>query len=102
MVHTDGEGSFMEGLEKLVGILTGVAERLEDLAESFGTSDEELAEVNAGKTEEEIAQEDAMAAQIAAPLVNALDSMSDILNGATAKVMEMIAEEFNDNEKADA
>ena len=93
MVNTEGESSFMEGLEKLAGILTGVAEELEDLAESYGPSDEELAELNAGKTQEEIDLEDEMAAQIAAPLVNALDSISGILNSATLKVMEMTAEQ---------
>ena len=93
MVNTEGESSFMEGLEKLAGILTGVAEELEDLAGSYGTSEDELAELNAGKTQEEIDLEDEMAAQIAAPLVNALDSISGILNNATLKVMEMIAEQ---------
>jgi hypothetical protein len=83
----------MEGLEKLAGILTGVAEELEDLAGSYGPSDEELAELNAGKTQEEIDLEDEMAAQIAAPLVNALDSISGILNNATLRVMEMTAEQ---------
>ena len=91
MVNTDGESLFMEGVEKLAGILTGVAEELEDLAESYQTGDEELAELNAGKTQEEIDLEDAVAAQIAAPLVNALDSISGILNGATERIMEMTA-----------
>ena len=91
MVNTNGESLFLEGVEKLAGILTGVAEELEDLAESYQTGDEELAELNAGKTQAQIDMEDAMAAQIAAPLVNALDSISGILNGATLKVMEMTA-----------
>ena len=30
----------MEGLEKLSGILTGMAEELDDLAESYATSDD--------------------------------------------------------------
>ena len=93
MAVTNGENAFMDGLEKLAGILTGMAEDIENLAESFGTSDEELTELNAGKTAEEIAQEDEIAARIAAPLVTALDSMSDIINGATEKIMEMIAED---------
>ena len=93
MENTDGKGSFMEGMERLFDVLTEMGEELDDLAESFGTSDEELAELNAGKTQEEIDLEDEMAAQIAAPLVNALDSISDILNNATLKVMEMTAEQ---------
>jgi hypothetical protein len=51
MVNTDGENPFMEGMEKLFGILTGMAEELEDLAGSHGTSDGELEELNAGKTQ---------------------------------------------------
>jgi hypothetical protein len=102
MAMAKGENGFMGGLERLTDILTGVAEGLDNLAESFNTSDEELAELNAGKTEEEIAQEDEIAAQIAAPLVSALDSMSIIINGATAQVAEMTAGLFGSNEKADA
>jgi len=86
------EDAFMDGLVKLTGILSGVAEKLDDLAESFSTSEEEIAELNAGKTEEEIIREDAIAAQIVAPLVNALDSISTVLNSATKKIMEMSTE----------
>jgi hypothetical protein len=89
----DGEDAFMDGLEKLAGILTGVAEKLDNLAESFGTSEEEIAEPNDWETEEEVGQEDAAAAMIAAPLVNALNSMSAILEGATEKIMDMIFED---------
>jgi len=88
----DGEEAFMDGLEKLADILTGVAEKLDDLADSYGVSEEEVDELNAGKTEEEIRHEDAVAAMIAAPLVNALDCMSDILEGATEKIMDLIVE----------
>jgi hypothetical protein len=93
------ESAFMDSLEKLADILTGVAEELDSLAESFGVSDEELAGLNAGKTEEEIAEEDEIAARIAAPLVSALDGMIAILNGATAKVAAMAAEMAGPNEK---
>ena len=91
MVNNDGE-SFMKGVEKLAGILTGMAEELEELAGSYGTGEEEIAALNAGKTQEEIDIEDAIAARIAAPLVSALDSISGILNSATLKVMEMTAD----------
>ena len=64
-------------MEEILDILTGMAENLEDLAVSIGPTDEELAELNAGKSQEEIDLEDEMAAQIAAPLVNALDSITD-------------------------
>jgi hypothetical protein len=95
MAMNDRECSFEDGIEKLTGILTGIAGEIESLAESFGVSGEELAELNAGKTQEEIEREDELAAQIAAPLVNALDGLSGILNGATAKVTKMTADLFN-------
>ena len=92
MEMSNGESAFMDGAEKLTDILTGVAEALDNLAESFGTGEDEIAEINAGKTQEEIDLEDAIAAQIAAPLVNALDSISDIINDATHKILEMSVE----------
>jgi hypothetical protein len=85
----------------LTGVLTGVADQLTDLAESLGASDEEIEELNAGKTAEEIAQEDAIAAEIAAPIVNALDGISAILNGATTQVCEMTAELLNGSKETD-
>jgi hypothetical protein len=85
------ETSFMDGLEKMTGILNGLAEKLDAHAESLGTSEEEIAELNTGKTEEEIEREDAIAAQIAAPLINTLDSISAILNEATGKIMDLTA-----------
>ena len=97
MAKTDAESSFLDGLEKLSGVLSGVADQLYQLADSYSTSEEELAELNAGKTAEEIAEEDALAAEIAAPLVNALDGISDILNNAALKVMEMTAEQSGSN-----
>ena len=91
MEKTDGV-DFMDNIEKLVGILNGMAAELDDFAARFDTSDEEIAELNAGKTKDEIDLEDNIAAQIAAPLVNALDGISNIINGATAKVMEMASD----------
>ena len=38
-------------------------------------------------------EEDALAAEIAALLVNALDGISGILNGATQRIIEMIVME---------
>ena len=86
MAMNDAENLVIDGLEKLSDVLSGVAGQLNELADSYSTSEEELAELNAGKTAEEIAEEDALAAQIAAPLVNALDGISDILNGAAEKI----------------
>jgi len=91
----------MEGMEKLVGVLTEIAGQIEDLAASIGPTDEELVELNAGKSQEEIDLEDEMAAQIAAPLVNALDSITDIVNGATEKIMGMAAEATNETEESE-
>ena len=85
----------MDGVEKLVDILNGVAGELEAFAKRFETSDEEIAELNAGKTQDEIELEDLLAAKIAAPLVDALDGISGILNNATSKVMKMSAESFD-------
>jgi hypothetical protein len=96
---SDGEDSFMDGFEKLTGILTGLADKLEAHAESLGTSEEEIAELNKGKTEGQIRLEDAIAAQIAAPLVNALDSMSAIINDANEKIMDMIFDEQSDTDE---
>ena len=91
MEKTDGV-DFMDNIEKLVGILNGMAAELDDFAARFDTSDEEIAELNTGKTKDEIDLENNIAAQIAAPLVNALDGISSIINGATAKVMEMASD----------
>jgi len=91
MEKTDGV-DFMDNIEKLVGILNGMAAELDDFAARFDTSDEEIAELNTGKTKDEIDLENNIAAQIAAPLVNALDGISNIINGATAKVMEMASD----------
>ena len=98
MAIEDDESFFMDGLEKLGDVLSGVVDQLYELADSYSVSEEELAELNAGKTEEEIAEEDALAAQIAAPVVNALDGISDILNNATLKVMEMTSEQSDGDE----
>ena len=91
MEKTDGV-DFMDNMEKLVGILNGMAAELEDFAEKLDASDKEITELNAGKTQDEIDLEDSIEAQIAAPLVNALDGISSIINGATAKVMEMASD----------
>ena len=95
MANVDGM-DFMDNMEKLIEILNGMAAELEDFADKFYTGDEEIAELNAGKTQGEIELEDKMAAQIAAPLVNALDGISCIINSATAKVMGMSSEMFNE------
>ena len=99
MAMTDGEYDLMEGMEKLAGILTGVAEGFDELAESFGNCEEEIVEINAGKTREEIDLEDAMAAEIAAPIVNALDGITAIINRAAEQVMEMNAGQFDCEEQ---
>jgi len=117
----NGEDAFINGLEKLAGIFTGVAEKLDALADSFGTSEEEIDELNAGEAEEEIGQDDAehikakqildnflgnkighddaIAEMIAAPLVNALNSMSAILEDANEEIMDMIFDEESDTDE---
>jgi hypothetical protein len=95
MAKKDNEYAFADSIGKLAGILTEVAVKLDDFAESLEASDGEIEELNAGKTQEEIEREDALAVQIASPLVNALDGISGILNNATAKVMEMAVDLFN-------
>jgi len=76
----DGEGTFADGIKKLTDVLVGMAGKLDDLAESLEASDDEPTE------------------QMTAPLVNALDSISAIVNGATEKVMEISSKLFNGNE----
>ena len=90
----------IEGMEKLFDVLTEMAGQIEDLAASIGPTDEELAELNAGKSQEEIDLEDEMAAQIAAPLVNALDSITDIVNNTTERIMEMAAEQTDETDES--
>jgi hypothetical protein len=46
-------------------------------------------------------EENTLMAETSAPLVNTLDSMSAILNEATAKVCEMTAKLFDDCGEAD-
>jgi hypothetical protein len=79
----DGECAYADGIKKLTAILTGMARELDDLAESIGTSDDDLAE------------------QVVEPLVNALGSISAILNNATEKVLEMSIEPSNSTEYAE-
>jgi hypothetical protein len=95
MARRDEESAFMDGVNRITGVLNGAARKLDGLAKSLEADGEELGELNAGKTAEETAEEDAVAAEIAAPLVNALDSISAILNKATAEVCEMTAEMFD-------
>jgi hypothetical protein len=92
----------MDGIDKITGVLNGVARQLDELAESLDASNEEIADMNTGKTAEEIAQEDALVSKIAAPIVNALDGISAILNGATAQVCEMTAELIGGCKETDA
>jgi len=97
----NGEDAFIDGLEKLAGILTGVAEKFDALADSFGVSEEEIDELNAGKTEDQIRLDDAISSQIAAPLVNALDSMTAILNSANEEIMDMVFDDQSDTEQSE-
>jgi len=71
------EGALKDGLEKLTDILTGAAKELEDLAESYETGYEEITVL----------------------LVNALDGISSILNGATNKVKKIASELPDGNDK---
>jgi len=89
---TDREEAYIDSLEKLAGILNEASDKLEDLADSFDTSYEEIAEISDDKTDEEIAE------QMAAPLINTLDSISAILNGVAEQAIEMpVEQEIMDN-----
>ena len=80
---TANEAALMNELEKLTGILNGASDKLDALAASFGTSDEEIAELTEGKTDEEIAE------HFGEPLINALDSVNAIMNGVNEEVMDL-------------
>ena len=114
----NGEDAFIDGLEKLAGILTGVADKLDALGgSSSGMEDETedgVEEMNADETEGEAGYEDMFAtlknlnlftgneqtlAKFADPLVKALDSMSDILEDATEKIMDMVFGDQSDTEQ---
>jgi hypothetical protein len=96
MTGQDKKPAFMGGIDRITGVLNETAQKLDDLAESLEASGTEIEEVSAGRTAKEIMEEDALAAEITAPLVNAMDSISGILNEATAKVCGMTAELFGD------
>ena len=95
MQTTEFEEMVMEGARSLSEVLSEMADKLYEFADTIGPSDEEIEEIerlNAGKTDEEIAEEDELAAQIAAPLVNALDGLTSIINDATLKVVKMTSQ----------
>ena len=79
----DEKDAYIDGLEKLAGIFNEASDKLDELANSFSTSEEELDELDAVKTDKEIAE------QLAAPLVNAFDSINAIMNGVAKDVIEM-------------
>jgi RNA processing factor Prp31 len=86
------EASFEEGIEKMTDVLDEAADKLYALAESLEVTDEELEAINAsdaGKTQEEIDQEDALVAQIAGPIVDTLDAATAEIYGMTEKVLGM-------------
>jgi hypothetical protein len=94
MAKQDEGFAFMEGISRITGVLNETAQKLDDLAESLEAGGAEHEGVNAGKMAE--IMEDALTAEIAAPLVNALGSISAILNEAAAEVCEMTTELFDD------
>jgi hypothetical protein len=117
----NGEETFIDGLEKLAGILTGVAEKLDALAEmeddaeemNASRTEDEAEEMDASEAEDETGYEDVFAAlknlnlftgneqslaMFTDPLVKALDSMSDILEDATEKIMDMVFDDQSDSE----
>ena len=95
MDTNDMEGDFGEGLKKMAGMLGETAARLEAFAKTLGPDPNELDELDAGKTETEIAMEKAFAAKVAAPIVDVLDGLSAIINETTAKVAAMNDEDAN-------
>jgi len=97
MATTDFEDTLMDGWDKLSDVLHGMADQLYDLANIFAVSEDEIAELNAGKTEAEIEAEDSLAALVAAPIVDALNGMSDIVDNATMKIWEMTTAQTDGN-----
>jgi len=95
MDTNDTEWNFGEGLEKMAGMLGETAARLTAFAKTLEPNAGETEGLNAGKTEEEIALEEAFAAKVAAPIVDVLDGLSAIINEATAKVAAMNGEDGN-------
>ncbi|AEF83817.1 hypothetical protein TREPR_0884 [Treponema primitia ZAS-2] len=98
MDSTDGfqdEDRFSEGIEKITGVLDEAADKLFALAESLNGPDGELEEINTGKTQEEIDAEDELVAQIAGPIVDALDAATAEIYGVTEKVLEMTGDFLN-------
>jgi hypothetical protein len=90
--NEDRGDSFQESIEKAANVLGEVADKLYALAESLEVTGEDLEAITAGndgKTQEEIDEEDALAAQIAGPLVDALDTTTAAINDMTEKVLEM-------------
>jgi Ni,Fe-hydrogenase III large subunit len=86
------ENDFSEGIEKMTDVLNEAEDKLYELADSLEVTDEELEEIkagDAGKTREEIDEEDELAAQIAAPIVDTLDAATAEIYGMTEKVLEM-------------
>jgi RNA processing factor Prp31 len=83
---------FQESIEKAANVLDEAADKLYALAESLEVTGEDLEAITAGndgKTQEEIDEEDALADQIAGPLVDALDTATAAINSMTEKVLEM-------------
>lgn len=90
--NEDRGDSFQESIEKAANVLDEVADKLYALAESLEVTGEDLEAITAGndgKTQEEIDEEDALADQIAGPLVDALDTATAAINSMTEKVLEM-------------
>jgi len=89
----------MDGLEKMTGILSEVSEKLEEYGKSLNTGEGEFGGLNTGETdgfdmeEDEYGMEDDTAELIAAPLVNALNTISGILEDATLKILGLTGEE---------
>jgi hypothetical protein len=98
MDSTDGfqdEDRFSEGIEKMTEVLDEAADKLYELAESLNGPDGELEEINADKTQEEIDAEDELVAQIAGPIVDALDAATAEIYEVTEKVLEMTEDFLN-------
>jgi hypothetical protein len=93
--HSTGAEDDLDVIEGITTALNALAEGLDDLAESIGPTDEDYAEIqagNAGKTAQELAEEDEIVEQIIGPFTRALDDMTTLINNAAMEITAIAAE----------
>jgi hypothetical protein len=81
-----------QDFKRLADVLNGAAEKLDGLAETLKPDNEEIRALSANRTAEAIQREEELAARIAGPLVNALDSISGIISSAALEINALALE----------